>query len=64
VSVPWRKKEENGGPPEPPERLSQRWAIILGFGVLTTVAVAQVGPILMAVSTGLVVVGLLHSIMD
>ncbi|GGU95789.1 hypothetical protein GCM10010182_10360 [Actinomadura cremea] len=37
MSLPWRRKNQNSTPrdqPEEPERLSQRWAIILGFSII------------------------------
>ncbi|GAA2258618.1 hypothetical protein GCM10010402_12620 [Actinomadura luteofluorescens] len=53
MSLPWRRKIQNSTPPdqpEEPERLSLRWAIILGYSIIGGLAVeaagsaAEVGP--------------------
>lgn len=46
MSLPWRRNNQNSTPPdqpEEPERLSLRWAIILGYSIIGGGAVGAAG---------------------
>ncbi|WP_344950737.1 hypothetical protein [Actinomadura miaoliensis] len=56
--------EKIGGSPQEPDRLPQRWAIILGIAGVVGVSLAVQVDVAAGATVGTCVIALLHTIMD